>query len=105
MATTTATRSTLDIKFHVDNNTVMGTNYTWKFNFPVGGTSSALTLADVKNALGDDPNAGANDPGFLNQNGDFARNGYYIYTKDGYKIDGVDGATIVTTVTTKNELS
>lgn len=105
MATTTATRSTLDIKFHADNNTVMGTSYTWKFNFPAGGTSSTLTLQDVKDAFGDDPNAGMNTPGFLNQNGDYMRNGFNIFTKDGYRIDGIDGATIVTTVTTKNELS
>lgn len=105
MATTTATRSTLDIKFHVNNGTVMGTNYTWKFNFPVGGTSSTLTLQDVNLALGNDQNLGSNDPGFLNPNNMYRGKGLKIYTKDGLEIDGVDGATIVTTVTTKNELS
>lgn len=105
MATTTQTRSTLDIKFHVQNGTVMGSNYTWKLNFPLGGISSTLTLADVNNAFGNDPNALATDPGFLNPNNNYRGQGLKIYTKDGLEIDGIDGATIVTTVTTKNELS
>ena len=100
---TTTTRSTLDIKFHVQDNTVMGTSYTWKLNFPVGGASSTLTLQDVKNAFGADATA-STEPGFLNINSNFGA--YYgIFTKDGNKIDGIDAATIVTTVTTKNELS
>lgn len=105
MATTTQTRSTLDIKFHVNNGTVMGTNYTWKFNYPLGGTSSTLTLADVNAALGNDATASSTAPGFLNPNNQYRGNGLKIYTKDGLEIDGIDGATIVTTVTTKNELS
>lgn len=96
-STTTVTRSTLDIVFHIDDNTTMGSSYTWKLNFP--DTNPNLTLNQVKNAFDFD---GAT----TNTWGDLINNyGIRPYTKDGYEIDGVDGARIVTTITSKRELS
>lgn len=101
MATTTTTRSTLDIKFHIQDGTVTGDSYTWKLNYPLGGSSSTLTLDDVKTALGfvDTPPSNYTFKVFCDNNG------CNLLTKDGYIIDGIDGASIVVTTTTKNELS
>ena len=101
MAAVTTTRSTLDITFHVNDNTVMGTNYTWKFNCPLGGASSTLTLNDVRQAF---TGNGSTFDGFLDPTGYFGSH-FHLLTKEGYPIDGIDGAKIVTTTTTKNELS
>lgn len=100
MASTTTTRSTLDIKFHIQDGTVTGDSYTWKLNYPLGGASSTLTLNDVKTAFDFEGTAGGvTFGGFcINQN-------CHLLTKDGYIIDGIDGASVVVTTTTKNELS
>ena len=102
MAVTTTTRSTLDIKFHVQNGTVTGDSYIWKLNYPLGGASSNLTLDDVKNAFDlDGQHTGTGYP-----IGAFCRNhNCNIVTKEGNIIDGIDSASIVITTTTKNELS
>lgn len=96
MAETTTTRSTLDIVFHTNDGTTMGSSYTWKLNFP--SLSPNLTLDHVKEAFDFQSN---NDKmgKLINQHGLFP------YTKDGYKIDGIDGARVVTTTTTRRELS
>lgn len=102
MAVTTTTRSTLDIKFHVQNGTVTGDSYIWKLNYPLGGASSTLTLDDVKNAFDLD----GQHTGSAYQFGSFCRNyNCQLVTKDNYIIDGIDSASIVITTTTKNELS
>lgn len=115
MATTVTTeRSTLDINFHVQDGTVMGTTATWKFNDPDSDTIT--TFAQIKSAFGEIIGSGVSQtftPGFL---GDFSATGnaataskdiynIKIYTKEGYLIDGIDSAKIVTTTTTKQELS
>lgn len=101
MATTT-TRSTLDIKFHVQDGTVTGDSYIWKFNYPKDGAESTLTLQDVKNAIG----FGAETGGTTYDFATFCTNyNCKLLTKEGNVIDGIDGASIVVTTVTKNELS
>lgn len=102
MAVTTTTRSTLDIKFHIQDGTVTGDSYIWKLNYPLGGASSTLSLDDVKDAFDlDGTHAAAK-----NKFGTFCRtNNCNLVTKEGYIIDGIDSASIVITTTTKNELS
>ena len=103
MAVITSSRSTLNIQFHTQDGTTTGGAYTWKLNFPVGGVSSTLTLVQVKEAFGWEAQANDWDPNselFLGGNCKTP-----IITKEGYPIDGLDAASIVTTVTTKNELS
>ena len=103
MAVTTSSRSTLNIQFHTQDGTTTGGSYTWKLNFPLGGTSSTLTLANVKEAFGWDSSNNDWDPNSeLFLGGDCKTP---IFTKENYKIDGIDAASIVTTTTTKNELS
>ena len=115
MAAVVTERSTLDITFHVDDGTVMGTSYTWKFNDP--DTDTVVGMAQVKSALGKVIQGAANQVtltsgffGDLSYTGNMATSSYEmynvkIYTKEGYLIDGIDSAKIVTTTTTKNELS
>lgn len=93
MATTVTNRETLDINFHVNDGTVTGSNYVWKLNNPVSG----LTLNNVKDALGALPSSTSGWMAIITTNP--------LYTKDGGNIDGIDGATVVTTTITKNELS
>jgi len=91
---TSVTRSTLDIQFHIQDGTVMGDSYTWKLNNPVAN----LSLQQVKDAFGFD--SSYNYMGYL-----INQLGIKPITKEGYFIDGVDSARVVTTVTTKTELS
>lgn len=102
MSAVTTTRSTLDIKFHVQDGTVAGNNYTWKLNYPLGGASSTISLNDIKVAFGFEYNANETLKHIVDTYGAANSN---LTDKDGNTIDGIDGATIVTTVTTKNELS
>lgn len=102
MAVTTTNRSTLNITFHTQDGSTMGGSYTWKFNYPAGGASSSLTLDDVKAAFDLDGEHSSTAQTF----GSICRNlQVNIYTKEGNIIDGIDSAAIVTTTTTKNELS
>lgn len=102
MAVTTSTRSTLDIKFHVQDGTVTGDSYIWKLNYPLGGASSTLSLDDVKDAFDLDGLHAASK----NKFGTFCRTyACNLITKEGNIIDGIDSASIVITTTTKNELS
>lgn len=103
MAVVTSTRSTLDIKFHIQDGTVAGDYYTWKLNFPQGGTSSTLTLNDVKAAFGFESNPKVTLKYYVDTFGNPTDT--RLIDKDGNIIDGIDAAAIVTTTTTKNELS
>lgn len=102
MAIVSSTRSTLDIKFHIQNGTVTGDYYTWKLNYPLGGASSSLTLQDVKAALGFENNQKITLKYFVDTYGNPDSK---LTDKEGNVIDGIDAAAIVTTTTTKNELS
>lgn len=102
MATTVTNVSTLDITFHVDDGTTIGSTLKWKLNNPYNVTS----LQQVKDAFGVDSQT--YEDGLLalsGQGGQTGLDGFAIVDKLGNKIDGIDAAAVVEIVTTKNDLS
>ena len=95
---TIKTVDTLDITFHIVDNTAVGDQFTWKFNNP---DSSVNSLSAVRAAFG-------GQSGFLSDwfkgVGGQPQLQLSICDARGYDIDMVDAAKKVQTVTTKEDL-